>query len=84
MFSEILLYMYFFFPTQMDECGDLAEFDDSPISLSLINFSFKVSQLNSLKWNNVALFYIFSVAPAASFLSISSEPRIITCKRLPY
>lgn len=65
----------------MDECGDLAEFDDSPLSLSLINFSFKVSQLNSLKWNNVAIFYIFSVAPAASFHSISSELRIITCKK---
>jgi hypothetical protein len=33
----------FFPPTQMDECGDLAEFDASPLNLSLINFSFKVS-----------------------------------------
>jgi hypothetical protein len=35
----------FFSPTQTDECGDLAEFDASPLNLSLINFSFKVSQL---------------------------------------
>ncbi|KAL4610656.1 hypothetical protein ACB092_08G066000 [Castanea dentata] len=34
---------------EMDECGDLAEFDDSPLSLSLINFSFKnLSQLAAI------------------------------------
>ncbi|XP_065880657.1 probable serine/threonine protein kinase IRE4 isoform X2 [Euphorbia lathyris] len=34
---------------EMDECGDLAEFDCSPLSLSLINFSFKnLSQLASI------------------------------------
>lgn len=34
---------------EMDECGDLAEFDSSPFSLSLINFSFKnLSQLASI------------------------------------
>lgn len=27
----------------MDECGDLTEFDASPLDLSLMNFSFKVS-----------------------------------------
>lgn len=26
---------------EMDECGDLADFDSSPLDLSLINFSFK-------------------------------------------
>ncbi|KAL7155261.1 hypothetical protein ABFS83_03G063100 [Erythranthe nasuta] len=36
-------------PEKMDECGDLAEFDPSPIDLSLINFSFKnLSQLASI------------------------------------
>ncbi|PIN08864.1 Microtubule-associated serine/threonine kinase [Handroanthus impetiginosus] len=34
---------------KMDECGDLAEFDSSPLDLSLINFSFKnLSQLASI------------------------------------
>ncbi|XP_015576027.2 probable serine/threonine protein kinase IRE4 isoform X1 [Ricinus communis] len=34
---------------EMDECGDLAEFDSSPLNLSLINFSFKnLSQLASI------------------------------------
>ncbi|XP_057793956.1 probable serine/threonine protein kinase IRE4 isoform X2 [Salvia miltiorrhiza] len=34
---------------EMDECGDLAEFDSSPLDLSLINFSFKnLSQLASI------------------------------------
>ncbi|XP_035541728.1 probable serine/threonine protein kinase IRE4 isoform X3 [Juglans regia] len=34
---------------EMDECGDLAEFEDYPISLSSINFSFKnLSQLASI------------------------------------
>ncbi|XP_062160293.1 probable serine/threonine protein kinase IRE4 isoform X2 [Alnus glutinosa] len=34
---------------EMDECGDLAEFDASPLNLSLINFSFKnLSQLASI------------------------------------
>lgn len=34
-----------FFPQKMDDCGDLAEFDSSPLDLSLMNFSFKVSLL---------------------------------------
>ncbi|KAK4429170.1 putative serine/threonine protein kinase IRE4 [Sesamum alatum] len=34
---------------KMDECGDLAEFDSSPLDLSLMNFSFKnLSQLASI------------------------------------
>lgn len=34
---------------EMDECGDLADFDSSPLDLSLINFSFKnLSQLASI------------------------------------
>ncbi|KAJ4833940.1 hypothetical protein Tsubulata_016646 [Turnera subulata] len=34
---------------EMDECGELAEFDSSPLSLSLMNFSFKnLSQLASI------------------------------------
>ncbi|KAG8377757.1 hypothetical protein BUALT_Bualt08G0066200 [Buddleja alternifolia] len=34
---------------KMDECGDLAEFDGSPLDLSLMNFSFKnLSQLASI------------------------------------
>ncbi|XP_051139448.1 probable serine/threonine protein kinase IRE4 isoform X2 [Andrographis paniculata] len=34
---------------EMDECGDLANFDPSPLDLSLINFSFKnLSQLASI------------------------------------
>ncbi|TYI82261.1 hypothetical protein E1A91_D05G210300v1 [Gossypium mustelinum] len=34
---------------EMDECGDLAEFDSYPLNLSLINFSFKnLSQLASI------------------------------------
>ncbi|KAK8642446.1 hypothetical protein V6N13_011789 [Hibiscus sabdariffa] len=34
---------------EMDECGELAEFDPSPLNLSLINFSFKnLSQLASI------------------------------------
>ncbi|XP_022768935.1 probable serine/threonine protein kinase IRE4 isoform X9 [Durio zibethinus] len=31
---------------EMDECGDLAEFDSSPLNLSLINFSFKGLEMN--------------------------------------
>ncbi|KAK9216686.1 hypothetical protein WN944_008696 [Citrus x changshan-huyou] len=35
--------------TEMDECGDLAEFGSCPLDLSLINFSFKnLSQLASI------------------------------------
>ncbi|KAL5780460.1 hypothetical protein ACOSQ2_011197 [Xanthoceras sorbifolium] len=35
--------------TEMDECGDLTEFDSTPLDLSLINFSFKnLSQLASI------------------------------------
>lgn len=30
---------------KMDDCADLAEFDSSPLDLSLMNFSFKVSLL---------------------------------------
>lgn len=34
---------------EMDECGDLADFDSSPLDISLINFSFKnLSQLASI------------------------------------
>ncbi|KDP38482.1 hypothetical protein JCGZ_04407 [Jatropha curcas] len=34
---------------EMDECGDMADFDSSPLNLSLINFSFKnLSQLASI------------------------------------
>ncbi|EPS65446.1 hypothetical protein M569_09330, partial [Genlisea aurea] len=37
------------FRAEMDECGDLAEFDSSSVDLSLINFSFKnLSQLASI------------------------------------
>ncbi|XP_019072057.1 probable serine/threonine protein kinase IRE4 isoform X2 [Vitis vinifera] len=37
---------------EMDECGDLAEFDSSPLNLSLINFSFKnLSQLASINYD---------------------------------
>ncbi|XP_039052760.1 probable serine/threonine protein kinase IRE [Hibiscus syriacus] len=37
------------FGPEMDECGDLAKFDPSPLNLSLISFSFKkLSQLASI------------------------------------
>jgi len=35
-------FIVFYFFCQMDECGDLADFDSSPLDISLINFSFKV------------------------------------------
>ncbi|XP_055833113.1 probable serine/threonine protein kinase IRE4 isoform X2 [Solanum dulcamara] len=38
-----------FGPENIDECGDLAQFDPSPLDLSLMNFSFKnLSQLASI------------------------------------
>ncbi|KAF5199833.1 kinase [Thalictrum thalictroides] len=37
---------------EMDECGDLADFNSSPIDLSLINFSFKnLSQLAAINYD---------------------------------
>ncbi|GER37585.1 kinase [Striga asiatica] len=57
----------------MDECGDLARFDSSPLDLSLMNFSFKnLSQLASI--NQDVLLQSVKGSPRCSSPSKSPNP----------